>query len=1117
MHNSTTPLSGINRALKAVVCWLMVCISSVAAHAAAPVDWGDMELGKAYNYTTFTANGGKFTAPQSGVLTCTSTCGDFLYPYSDAEHTQELNFQTNYDAQGHIYYELSVTEGQEIYFYKSFVMNSGSWILTMSSEEDVKLNLVSTSPEAGAMLSPAGSPQVLFYFSQNVKISGAEIVVGDYSQSISANLSGSTVFFNCGDDLMALLNAGKLQENDIITFRLKNVRMAANESVLYGEDGTCEVSYVCAGNPVKLVSVSGLLEEGNKFLSYWVKGDPRGILTATFDGDLQVPEKGSQSQVLTLGFGNSEGEVGEYYSETIPYTVNGNVLTVDLTGKLRTPENMVTSGTNYGQMLLKLVNVRDAKGNYVYSSGLGTLGSFSYDMAYEEVKSSFTAEFTPASGESLAGKEKIELWITDYEKLHFDGILFTAGETSVVSTDFTATPDPDFEGAYILDINIPAEMKDLKGVTVTLNNLVCEDGRDHSLLFTAKYDSFMLKKVQYQASADAVPVNLSGARLEKLVPEAKILVNTNMNDKVGYAWYQIRDLNPTTPDEAIVKSMATLYKGEDGSFSTEIYGAGYKLMLGHTYRMEVTAYASEDDHNYGNAPLGTDYIEFSGATPPYVYSPTQLVSIDPANETTLTEASDTEFTLEFDGMVSLDASTTFVVYGMGETLPFKSIEAVEPADGLSNIWKLTVDAGTLGSVGNTLTLSVVATDFEGRRVQGNEGEDENTFFRFTYPLNFANFEVTITPASGTEVEKLHQFTVSCTEGIGDAYSGQDIVLYNRGEFAAVAKVSTIEQIIPEDQMDNWDYVVQSLLLTLDTEITDAGSYVLDVPAGVFNLGTQFNQSHNAAFAANYTINDGGSGSAVNVEATPANGSTVEELSKIEIIFTDYDEIGIGSGVPTLSKDGGEPTKLNDAELDWDVFNKAILNITPAVTEAGVYTITFPEGYFVDNFGTSLPGFSLTYTIGEAGPTVNVEATPANATTVKELSKVELVFPDEDEISIGFGLPTLSKDGGEPTKLNDAELDWDVFNKAILNFTPALTEAGVYTITFPEGYFLGTYGDALPGFSLTYTVSVQDGISQVQLSTSGNEAVYTISGLRVNPSRRLPAGTYIVGGKKVVVK
>ena len=84
MHNSTTHLSGMNRALKAVVCWLMVCISSVAAHAAVPVDWGDMELGKAYNYTTFTANGGKFTAPQSGVLTCTSTCGDFLYPTTNS-------------------------------------------------------------------------------------------------------------------------------------------------------------------------------------------------------------------------------------------------------------------------------------------------------------------------------------------------------------------------------------------------------------------------------------------------------------------------------------------------------------------------------------------------------------------------------------------------------------------------------------------------------------------------------------------------------------------------------------------------------------------------------------------------------------------------------------------------------------------------------------------------------------------------------------------------------------------------------------------------------------------------------------------------------------------------
>lgn len=1230
MIRQTYSFSRANRVLQAVTCFVLVCLSSLATHAAAPVDWGEMELDNAYDYTVFTANGGQFTAPQSGVLTCTSTSGDFLYPYSDADHTQELDFETNYDAENHIYYELNVTEGQTVYFYKSFVMNSGQFKLTMNTETGLKLT--KTSPEAGSRLSAAGSPQVLLYFSSNVKISGAEIVCGDYSEPISASINGSTVFFNCGESLLGLLNKGKAQEGDIVTFRLKNVRMASNEAVLYGEDGTCEVNYVFAGKPVQLTSVSGLLDENNKFQSFWRKGDARGVLTLTFDGDLLVPEAGSQSHVVTLTYGNSEGDEGEYYVETLPYTVEGNVLTCDFTGKVRLPETMVTSGTNYGSVGLKVVNVRDAKGDYVYSEGIGTLGSFSYSLPYDVVKSSFTTEFTPASGSSLQGQDEIQLWITDYAKVHFDDISFSytdeAGNTAtMVSDQYTAVPDPDFEGACTLYITIPQEVKGRRNVVVTLANLSCDDGQDHSLLFTAKYDAFVLKSVRYQESGEAIPTNLSGARLERLEAGAQILVNTNMNDQIGYMWYQIRDLNPDTPDAAIIKSMASLSKGEDGIFSAEIYGAGYKLMLGHTYRVEVTAYASEDDYNYGNEPLGKDYVEFMGATPPYVYSSVSLVSMDPANETELTQAGETTFTLEFDGMVSLSASTSYVVYGMGVTLPFKSIEAVDPADGMSNIWKLTVDANTLQSVGNTLTLCVVATDYNFRRVQGNEGEDENTYFRFTYPLNFANFEVTISPESGTEVESLYQFTVSCAEGIGDAYSGQEIVLYNRGQFTAAAKVKDIEQIIPEEEMDNWEYVVTSLRLTLDQEVTEPGSYTLDIPAGMFNLGTQFNQSHNQAMAANYAVKGGGSGDAVNVQATPANGSKVDELSRIELLFPDLDEVGIGSGSPTLSKDGGEATKLNDAELDWDIWNKATLHISPAITEAGVYTISFPEGYFVDVQGNGLPAFTLTYTIGGAEAAVNVQATPADGSTVEELGYIELVFPDYEEINIangrisiskdggepsklndaqldwdvwnkatlsitpaiteagvytisfpegyfvdgsynalpaftltytvkpgeggkelqvqatpangstvdelghiellfpdytevgiGSGAPTMSKDGGEPTKLNDAEYDWDVWNKLILNITPAVTEAGHYVITFPEGYVLDPAGNSLPAFTLSYTVSGQSGIGHIQVNGQSVEAVYTTGGVRIRATKQpLPAGVYIVNGKKVVVK
>ena len=156
--------------------------------------------------------------------------------------------------------------------------------------------------------------------------------------------------------------------------------------------------------------------------------------------------------------------------------------------------------------------------------------------------------------------------------------------------------------------------------------------------------------------------------------------------------------------------------------------------------------------------------------------------------------------------------------------------------------------------------------------------------------------------------------------------------------------------------------------------------------------------------------------------------------------------------------------------------------------------------------------------GEGGKELKVEASPANGSTVEELSRIELVFPDYSEVAIGSGYPTLSKDGGEPSRLNDAEYDWDVWNKLILNITPAVTEAGNYLISFPEGYVLDPAGNGLPGFTLSYTVNGQSGIGHIQINGQSVDAVYTTGGVRIRATKQpLPAGVYIVNGKKVVMK
>ena len=58
--------------------------------------------------------------------------------------------------------------------------------------------------------------------------------------------------------------------------------------------------------------------------------------------------------------------------------LGGNMLVIDLRDKLRTPAVMVPSGTDYGIMDLQILGVKDAEGNFAYSDGSGSLGSFFY-------------------------------------------------------------------------------------------------------------------------------------------------------------------------------------------------------------------------------------------------------------------------------------------------------------------------------------------------------------------------------------------------------------------------------------------------------------------------------------------------------------------------------------------------------------------------------------------------------------------------------------------------------------------------------------------------------------------------------------------------------------------
>lgn len=501
---------------KLLLCALFVLWSAQAARAAFgdTVDFGEMALDTPYELKQdFSDYCGHFVAPKSGLLSVEASTGCLMLPFADEGMAESLDYTHSYMPGGEMY-NLAVEEGKTYYFKKSFCMADGTCTLRM--EEAPEVVLVGISPAEGSVYDLTANDLFSVSFNRPVNIGSAWIIAGGQEVAVEAHVSGVLASVDASSTVFSMLESGQLSEGDGFALELRDIRSVADASVLYGTDGTLHLSYFSPGMPLRLLSAKGA--EDNTFLSYWPKADERGIVTLEFDGDLLPVDGREEEAVATISYGNLEAEGAEYYVETLPYAVEGNVLQVDLTDKLRRPKDMVASATDYGTVALSVRGVRDIKGNYAYSPVAGSQGSFSYSMPYEEVKTDILSEFIPASGASLAGVDEIEIWITDYEKLRHEGILFTVThkeETSAfVSNDFTATPDPDYEGAYILKVPVPAGLAGNSEVEVTLNALQALDGIDHAADLTAVYKvPTAISRVEVQPTAGAEVYSLSGLKV----------------------------------------------------------------------------------------------------------------------------------------------------------------------------------------------------------------------------------------------------------------------------------------------------------------------------------------------------------------------------------------------------------------------------------------------------------------------------------------------------------------------------------------------------------------------------------------------------------------------------
>ena len=199
---------------------------------------------------------------------------------------------------------------------------------------------------------------------------------------------------------------------------------------------------------------------------------------------------------------------------------------------------------------------------------------------------------------------------------------------------------------------------------------------------------------------------------------------------------------------------------------------------------------------------------------------------------------------------------------------------------------------------------------------------------------------------------------------------------------------------------------------------------------------------------------------------------------------------------------------------------------PAFQQTGSYTLTIPEGTL--KVGNDPVGkYQITYNYGAevAEKVFNWVTSPADGASVKDLSKITLSFPGHSFISyVGNGTKiTLTRPNG--TKINARSYPQASETSAVLEllFNETTWAPGTYTLTIPKNYLCvdDLYWDEETGnvqeIKATYTVSIDTGAEVIV--ADGENKIYTIEGVRVNANdlESLPAGLYIVNGKKVVVK
>lgn len=984
---------------------MLVCLMSTMLASAA--EWTMFETGVKYDFKFMTDQDFKFVPKEDGILRIyaqetnisVSTEGDDeTCTASKESKISAWKYKPTTDEDGTTwsgYTEASLKAGTPYYINVPGTLSKSvkKYFKGVFEAGVNELKLTDVNFEEGKVfdITDTRCGQLNLSFNMNAKADDTNIKIGNIidcnvETRTSTNAGGLYVLLK--DSIITWLNKGIIVGGEEMTVTVKNIRAAADENIKYGKDGNLTLKFLTPSKPHTLVSK----QLPDPFLSYWPKGDERGMIVLTFDSDVMAGDAQTAKGSFTLGY----AEMDDVYVETLEpsmFRAEGNKLYIDFTGKLRTKETMGLKN-DWDIITLRLMNVKMADGTNVFSEGAGTSGSFTFTMNYKEYKSNLAFELTPADGEKLT-ENNVKVYFSDKNAITFEGVKFTYQDENdkkyqtVVTEGITSTEEGDEAIEYVIPIT--DAIKNGKNVRFTLTGVVANDGLDHSDI-TARWNP--------------------GPELVATLAPSKVSVN----------------------DGSYVKS----YYKHELTFNEDV-----------TVNENVEAGATYKDTKTGR--IINAFVE------PVANNSKQLMII-PAED--LKDKHQYELTIKERVIVNKEY------------------------------------AETNGKYGNYMT---------------------EQSYGFTIYANLGAYDFVTSPVEGSTVNEISTIICSMIPGanvgssaIGYANPTDKFVylLNEKNEKIATATCGDVEN---------------GMYIKFSPAITKPGTYTIHIEDSVYFVGTGFEAAQNEnPVEFKYTVI--AAPEKLEFTTDPANESTISSLGEI-VIMSDKDIYGTTTPIQAYC----DRQVFNGTLTMGDVNRReAYIEFTDAagepITAEGDYRIEIPAGVFGNKVwydsdclsGACNAATTLYYTVGKEATEITYTADPADGSKVDALGTVTIDY-NTTSIMLSSGKIEIYKDG-KKLKEVEAEVvykdpnDWsEVSHKA--TFDVNVTEAGVYTIVIPDGYFNDENGDPIEGVTLTYYVGVANGIQNINAAIA-NGTVYNLNGVKVNKATK---GIFIVNGKKVAKK